>query len=61
MISRFTEKTRTNEFLIKFNIHVEKTDESTISMAGNTPGEIIDQKERRRFIRKEMREFRSSL
>lgn len=57
MISRFTEKTETNEFLVKFNINVEKTNESTISMDGHTAGEVIDQKERRRFIRKEMREF----
>ena len=43
--------------MIKFNMTVEKTDESTISMAGNTPGEINDQKERRRYIRKEIREY----
>ena len=61
MITRFTEKTKTIELLVKFHINVEKTDESTISMEGNTPGEIVDQKERRRFIRKEMREFRNSL
>ena len=59
MLTRFTEKTETNEFLIKFNINVEKTNESTISMDGNAPGEVVDQKERRRFIRKEMREFRN--
>ena len=56
MITRFTEKTETNEFLVKFNINVEKTNESTISMDGHTAGEVVDQKERRRFIRKEMRE-----
>ena len=61
MITRFTEKTKTIELLVKFHINVEKTDESTISMEGNTPGEVVDQKERRRFIRKEMREFRNSL
>ena len=55
MIRRFNEKTQTYEFMIKFNITVEKTDESSISLAGNTPGEIVDQKERRRYIRKEMR------
>ena len=57
MIKRFTEKTQTYELMIKFKISVEKTDESTISMAGNTPGEIVDQKERRRFVRKEIREY----
>ena len=57
MIKRFTEKTQTYELMIKFKISVEKTDESTISMAGNTPGELVDQKERRRFVRKEIREY----
>jgi hypothetical protein len=28
--------------MIKFHMKVEKTDESTISMAGNTPGELVD-------------------
>jgi hypothetical protein len=44
--------------MVKFNTTVEKTDESTISLAGNTPGHLIDQKERRRYVRKEMREFK---
>lgn len=57
MIKRFTEKTQTYELMIIFKISVEKTDESTISMAGNTPGELVDQKERRRFVRKEIREY----
>ena len=57
MIKRFTEKTQTYELMIKFNMTVEKTDESTISMAGNTPGDIVDQKERRRYVRKEFREY----
>tara|TARA_B110000285_G_C14687272_1_gene407440 strand:+ start:360 stop:542 length:183 start_codon:yes stop_codon:yes gene_type:complete len=43
--------------MIKFHMKVEKTDESTISMAGNTPGELVDQKERRRFVRQEIREY----
>lgn len=56
MLKRFREKTQTYEFMIKFNITVEKTDESTISVNfDKTPGDIIDQKERRRYIRKEMR------
>ena len=42
MLLRFTEKTKTNEFLVKFQISVEKTDESTISMGGHTPNEVID-------------------
>jgi len=57
MIKRFTEKSQTYELMIKFNMTVEKTDESTISMAGNTPGDVVDQKERRRFVRKEIREY----
>lgn len=42
--------------MIKFNVTVEKTDESTISInLDKMPGEVIDQKERRRYIRKELR------
>lgn len=60
MIKRFTEKTQTYEYMVKFNMTVEKTDESTISLQGNTPGHLIDQKERRRYVRKEMREFKKT-
>jgi hypothetical protein len=44
--------------MVKFNMTVEKTDDSTISLQGNTPGHLIDQKERRRYVRKELREFK---
>lgn len=55
MLRRFKKDTQSHEFIVKFNCTVEKTDESTISMAGNTPADIIDMKERRRYLRKEMR------
>lgn len=56
MLKRFREKTQTYEFMIKFNVTVEKTDESTISINfDKMPGDIIDQKERRRYLRKELR------
>ena len=42
MVRRFRERTQTCELIVKFNVTVEKTDESTISMAGTTPGEIVD-------------------
>jgi len=42
MIKRFKEKTKTFEYMLKFEIEVEKTDESSIELFGNTPGEIID-------------------
>jgi len=42
MLKRFTEKTQTYEFMVKFNNAIEKTDESSISLFGNTPGEIVD-------------------
>jgi hypothetical protein len=58
MLKRFSEKTQTYEYMVKFNMTVEKTDESTISLQGNTPGHLIDQKERRRYVRKELREFK---
>ena len=60
MLRRFKKDTQTYEFIVKFNVTVEKTDESTISMwgsmAGNTPADIVDMKERRRYMRKEMHE-----
>lgn len=56
MLRRFKRDTQSYEFIVKFEVTVEKTDESTISMAGNTPADIIDMKERRRYLRKEMRE-----
>ena len=56
MIRRFKQGTQSHEIIVKFACTVEKTDESTISMAGNTPGDVVDMKERRRYIRKEMRE-----
>ena len=57
MLKRFCEKTQTYEYMVQFKMTVEKTDESTISLQGNTPGHLIDQKERRRYVRKELREF----
>lgn len=57
MVRRFKEKSQSYEFIVRFGVTVEKTDESTISMAGNTPGEIVDVKERRRYIREEMKDF----
>ena len=33
------------------------TNESSISLFGNEPGELVDQKERRRFMREEMRMY----
>mmetsp|Transcript_35935 Transcript_35935/g.55205 ORF Transcript_35935/g.55205 Transcript_35935/m.55205 type:complete len:228 (+) Transcript_35935:1531-2214(+) len=54
MIRRFTEKTSTFEFIVKFNIKVERTNESSISLGNGIPGELLDQKERRRYVRKEI-------
>lgn len=43
MLKRFREKTQTYEFMIKFNVNVEKTDESTISINfDKMPADIID-------------------
>ena len=42
MLRRFSEKTKTYEMIVKFEINVEKTNESTITMTGNAPGEIVD-------------------
>ena len=52
ILKRFTEKSQTVEFLVKFNPQIEKTDESSImDIEQVATGDIIDQKERRRFIR----------
>jgi len=44
MLKRFSNKTQTFEFLIKFNNNVEKTDESSITLAVENlvSGDIID-------------------
>lgn len=54
MITRFSEKTQTYEFIIMFEQMVEKTDESVIDQ-NLQPGDIVDQKERRRYLREELR------
>jgi hypothetical protein len=55
VLRRFTEKTQTFELMVSFNSTVEKTDESSITEMKNLVSEeIVDQKERRRYIRKEM-------
>ena len=54
---RFNEYTQTYEFIMKFNNNIEKTDESSINLDGNQLGEEIDQKERRRYVRKEIKAY----
>ena len=54
MLKRFTEKTKTFEYVVKFDLAVEKTEESSIALGDHLTAEMIDQKERRRFIRKEV-------
>jgi hypothetical protein len=40
---------------MKFNNVIEKTDESSINLDKDILGEEVDQKERRRYVRKEMK------
>lgn len=54
MLTRFSEKTQTYEFIVMFEQMVEKTDESVIDQ-NLQPGDIVDQKERRRYLREELR------
>lgn len=54
MVKRFNEYTQTYEFMMKFNNVIEKTDESSINLDKDI-GEEVDQKERRRYVRKEMK------
>jgi len=55
VIKRFNEYTQTYEFVMKFNNVIEKTDESSINLDKCDIGEEVDQKERRRYVRKEMK------
>ena len=60
VIKRFSEYTQTYEFVMKFNNNIEKTDESSINqeiLTVDAIGEEVDQKERRRYVRKEMKCF----
>ena len=58
VLRRFTERSQTVEFLVKFNPQIEKTDESSImDIEQIVTGDIIDQKERRRYIRQELKEY----
>tara|TARA_B110000285_G_scaffold227729_1_gene289503 strand:+ start:1506 stop:1694 length:189 start_codon:yes stop_codon:yes gene_type:complete len=54
VVKRFNEYTQTYEFMMKFNNVIEKTDESSINLDKDI-GEEVDQKERRRYVRKEMK------
>lgn len=56
-MKRFCEKSLSFEYIFKFSVKVEKTEESSIAIGDNMPGEVIDQKERRRFVRKEIQAF----
>lgn len=42
---------------MKFNNTIEKTDESSINLDKDIIGEEVDQKERRRYVRKEMKAY----
>lgn len=57
MVSRFSEKSQSYEMILKFKNILEKTDESSITetVLPLTP-DLVDQMERRRFIRKELKE-----
>jgi hypothetical protein len=49
---RYTEETRTFEFMIKFKIEMDSEDSSSIySASGTTPINIIDERDKKKFLK----------
>ena len=69
---QYTELTKTYEFLVKFQVTVEPSDNSSVASVLNlsqnpeaaqkvkAPSEIVEQKQRKRNLRKEARIFEES-
>lgn len=52
---RYMEETRTFEFMIKFKIEMDSEDSSSIySASGTTPINIIDERDKKKFLKKEI-------
>ncbi|CDW73956.1 UNKNOWN [Stylonychia lemnae] len=56
MIKRFTDKTRTFEFMVKFKVEMENNQDSSsiYSANGGTPLALIEEKEKKKFLKKEL-------
>jgi len=56
MIKRFTEKSNTYEFLVKFKVEMENSNEnSSVYSAQGTPLGMIDDKEKKKFLKNEIK------
>jgi hypothetical protein len=52
VLKRYTEHTRTFEFMIKFKIEMDSEDSSSIySASGTTPMAVIDEREKKKFLK----------
>ena len=58
LVHRYTEQTKTYEFLVKFDLKVDLTQNSSVASAANmagatVPPDIAEQKQKKRYLRKE--------
>jgi hypothetical protein len=52
VLKRYTDQTRTFEFMIKFKIEMDSEDSSSIySASGTTPMAVIDEREKKKFLK----------
>lgn len=52
VLRRYTDHTRTFEFMIKFKIEMDSDDSSSIySASGTTPMAVIDEREKKKFLK----------
>ena len=52
VLKRYTEHTKTFEFMIKFKIEMDSEDSSSIySASGTTPMAVIDEREKKKFLK----------
>ena len=52
VLRRYTDQTRTFEFMIKFKIEMDSEDSSSIySASGTTPMAVIDEREKKKFLK----------
>ena len=67
MIRRYTERTKTYEFLVKFKVIVDPVDNSSVAsvlnasqnpdVAAQIPTEVLEQKHKKKYLRKEASKF----
>lgn len=71
ILKRYTEKSQTHEFLVKFNIMIDEKDNSSVASVIDqgkmgidstikVPSEIIEKKQKKKFLRNETRFYKES-